>query len=671
LSSHRKNLEDEIVRLQQVINTETPALQEAQAKWERDMMAAQVTWTILDPEAFASAAGATLTKLSDKSILAGGKTPEKDTYIVTASTDLRGITAVRLETLIDPSLPLRAAGRGESGDFVLTGFEVEAAPASALALSDAVADYTRKGSSIKDVLSGDPNKGWSVHPGSDESPSDHQAIFVLKEPAGSQQGTRLTIRLKQESQSPHSLIGRFRLAVTTASNPSRSIVIPVKLESALAVRGAQRTTEQQQAVSEYYRSIAPSLRPIRSRLTQARDLWRELTSPATLVMKDRAEPRRTHIMIRGNFLDKGKEVAPGLPAVLHPLRQGGPVNRLTLARWLIDKNNPLVARVTVNRFWMQFFGRGLLDTPEDFGTRSNPPTHPELLDWLATEFMQRNWSMKALQRLIVTSATYRQSSQVAPELLERDPYNKLLARGPRLRMEAEMIRDNALAIGGLLSGKMYGPSVFPPAPEGIWNVVYNDEKWQTSEGEDRYRRGIYTFWRRTAPYPTFVTFDAPSREATCIARVRTATPLQSLTTLNDPAFFDAARGLANRIVRYQGPLSVVRGQSRAAPSMQRVSVGAASGGGLSSSGAAREVEQRISYAFRLCVARRPSERELERLAAYFDQELEHFRRDARSAKEIALNGDVKAIAGADIAEFAAWTMVANVLLNLDETVTKE
>ncbi len=678
LSSHRKKLENEIVHLQQILNTETPALQEAQAKWERDMMAARVPWTVLEPDAFASAAGATLTKLKDKSILAGGKDPEKDTYIVTAVTDLKGITAVRLETLADPTLPHGASGRASSGGFVLTGFEVDAAPASnssqdnAVVFSDAVADCTRKGSSVKDVLSGDPGRGWSVDPASDESPSDHQAIFVLKEPAGFQQGTRLTIRLKQESQSPHSLVGRFRLAVATAKDPSRSVVLPVKLESILAGPAAQRTVEQKKVLAEYYRSVAPSLQPTRSRLAQARDMWKELSSPSTLVMKERAEPRPTHVMIRGNFLDKGKEVTPGVPAVLHSLPQGERANRLTLARWLVDKNNPLVARVTVDRFWMQFFGRGLVDTPEDFGTRGDPPIHPELLDWLATEFMQRNWSMKAMHRLIVTSATYRQSSKITPDLLERDPYNKLLVRGPRFRMEAEMIRDNALAIGGLLSEKMYGPSVFPPQPEGTWNVVYNDDKWQTSEGEDRNRRGIYTFWRRTAPYPSFVTFDAPSRESTCPARVHTATPLQSLTTLNDPSFFDAARGLANRIIRSAGPSSVARRPSSVAVSIQRVSIGAATVRERSSpDGAASEVEQRISYAFRLCVARQPNEKELERLVSYFNQELRHFQQDLSAAKLIANGGDVKPAGSINISEFAAWTMLSNVLLNLDETVTKE
>jgi hypothetical protein len=244
--------------------------------------------------------------------------------------------------------------------------------------------------------------------------------------------------------------------------------------------------------------------------------------------------------------------------------------------------------------------------------------------------------MKAMHRLIVTSATYRQSSRITPELLEKDPSNRLLSRGARVRLEAELVRDDLLAVGGLLSPKMYGPSVFPPQPEGVWNLVYNDDKWITSLGEDRYRRGIYTFWRRTAPYPEFMTFDAPSREAICTRRIPTNTPLQSLTTLNDPMFFDAARALALRVQR-EGP---------------------------------RDTREAITYAFRLCTARRPEQNEVERLARLLDQELQRFAADSQAARDLALGGDVKPPKDADVSKFAAWTVVANVLLNLDETLTK-
>ena len=248
-------------------------------------------------------------------------------------------------------------------------------------------------------------------------------------------------------------------------------------------------------------------------------------------------------------MDKGEQVYAGVPEILHPLGDDQMPNRLGLARWLVDARNPLTARVAVNRAWEQLFGRGIVETSEDFGTQGTPPSHPELLDWLATELVGSGWRTKALHKLIVTSATYRQSSAAPPALVERDPYNRLLARGSRVRMEAEMVRDATLAASGLLSRKIGGPSVFPPQPDGIWDIPYSSEKWIPSEGEDRYRRGLYVFIRRSATYPSLITFDATSREHTTVRRVRTNTPLQALTTLNDEAFFEAARALAARVLR--------------------------------------------------------------------------------------------------------------------------
>jgi hypothetical protein len=299
-----------------------------------------------------------------------------------------------------------------------------------------------------------------------------------------------------------------------------------------------------------------------------------------------------------------------------------------LGRWLVSRENPLTARVTINRLWEICFGTGLVRTSEDFGSQGERPSHPELLDWLAVEFMDQNWSMKAMQRLIVTSATYRQSSQVSPALEEKDPGNRLLARGPRHRMEAEMIRDLVLAASGLLSRKMGGPSVFPPQPEGIWDLADNADTWVESKGEDRYRRAIYTFWRRTAPYPSMINFDATSREFCTARRVNTNTPLQALTTLNDPAFFEAAQALARRIAEQGGT----------------------------------DARSRAIYGFRLCTSRRPSAAELDQILTGFESEHAFFSQHPQDAAKLAGDGD---------AEMAAWTMVANVLLNLDETLSKE
>ena len=319
-----------------------------------------------------------------------------------------------------------------------------------------------------------------------------------------------------------------------------------------------------------------------------------------------------------------------MPAILPPLPKGAPANRLTFARWLVAPDNPLTARVTVNRHWHAFFGRGLVRTLDDFGYQGELPSHPELLDWLAVEFIERGWSVKKLHKLIVTSATYKQSAKVAPELLARDPENKLLARGPRVRLEAEQIRDSALKAAGLLSAKMYGPSVFPPQPPNITTEgTYGGLKWEVSAGEDRYRRGLYTFMKRTAPYALFGTFDAPSGEA-CIARREVSnTALQALTMLNDAVLLEVARALAQRAVARDG-----------APS------------------------DRVTYLFRLCLVRPPTADEGASIGKFYEAQKARFGREPDRAAKVAGAGD-------DAVERAAWTATARAVLNLDEFVTKE
>ncbi len=356
----------------------------------------------------------------------------------------------------------------------------------------------------------------------------------------------------------------------------------------------------------------------------------------TLVMKELPQPRETHILKRGNHKNLGDRVTPGTPAVLHPFPAGQPLNRLGLARWLVSPDNPLVGRVTMNRIWARYFGRGIVETSEEFGAQGEPPTHPELLDWLATELVDQRWSLKAVHKRIVMSATYRQSSRVTPELLHRDPFNRLFARGPRFRLDAEMVRDNALAISGLLNRKLGGPSVFPYQPDGIWFNPYSNDRWQMSSNGDQYRRGLYTFWRRTAPYATFMAFDAPSREVACERRPRTNTPLQALATLNDKAFVEASAALARRI------LAECKG----------------------------DVKDRAAYGFKVCVARTPRAQELDVLVRLYEENLSKYQQDGAAAQAMVKNGAKEMPKDVDVAELAAWTVIANVLLNLDETVTK-
>jgi hypothetical protein len=323
-----------------------------------------------------------------------------------------------------------------------------------------------------------------------------------------------------------------------------------------------------------------------------------------------------------------------VPKALHPLPEDAMPNRLGLARWIVSKENPLTARVMVNRFWELYFGIGLVETSEDFGTQGALPSHPELLDWLAVELMESGWDLKRFHKLLVMSNAYQQDSAVPPVLQEKDPYNRLLARGPRFRMEAEMIRDITLAGSGLLSKQIGGPSVFPYQPDGIWDVPYSSAKWEESTGEDRYRRGLYTFLRRSSPYPSMVTFDAPSREFCTIRRTRTNTPLQALNALNDPAFFEAARALAQRVL--------------------------AEGG--------NDAASRAAYAFRLLTARHAPASQLDQMLGWLEQERVRLRKEPEAAKQIV--GDA-AKPGQDPVEAAAFTLLANVLLNMDETVTKQ
>ena len=346
--------------------------------------------------------------------------------------------------------------------------------------------------------------------------------------------------------------------------------------------------------------------------------------------------RKTQIQRRGNFLDLGKEVNEGVPAAFPPLPDGVPRDRLALARWLVDENNPLTPRVIANRYWDQVFGAGLVPTSEEFGSQGEPPTHPELLDWLATELVRERWDMKRFLKLLVTSATYRQSSRVTPERLQRDPENRLLARGPRFRLSAETIRDQALFVSGLLSAKMYGPPVKPPQPNsGLTAAFGGGIDWQTSDGEDRYRLGLYTTWRRSNPYPSMTTFDAPNREVCTVRRTRTNTPLQALVTLNDPVYVEASQALARRIDQCPGT-----------------------------------TREKASRGFRLCLAREPGAEELDRLMQLFETTRATFAGDPAKARAMAGSPGVPTRARSDDAELAAWTVVANVLLNLDEMLMK-
>jgi Protein of unknown function (DUF1553)/Protein of unknown function (DUF1549)/Planctomycete cytochrome C len=666
-------LRGEIAGLETRLNTSTAELEAAQTQWESQLKAAPADWKVLRPTESRSAGGATLTLLADGSILASGKNPKADTYELTAQTDAVGIKGLRLEVLPDPSLPKGGPGRDPDGNFFLSAFEVEAKPASGsapaqkVAFKEAIADESQGGYEIGNILKDnkDGPVGWAIDPTSSNQPLARQGVFITDKPFGFDGGTVLTIRLKHQMRFASRNIGRFRLSVSTKDDPGFIARIPAPMLPIVSIAPDQRTDDQKKALAAAYRAIAPLLQPDRDQIAKLKKQLGDLGIVTAMIFNEKQSYDRpsTFVHTRGAFLSPADKVYADVPSALGHLSEDELPNRLGLARWLVDDSNPLTARVTVNHFWEALFGHGIVETSEDFGSQGDPPTHPELLDWLATEFMSDGWDMKKILRLMVTSATYRQSSSITPALEERDPYNKLLARGPRFRVDAEEVRDVALEASGLLSNKIGGPSVFPYQPEGVWDLVYNDDKWVMSAGEDRYRRGVYTFVRRSAPYPSMATFDAPSREFCVVRRVRTNTPLQALTTLNDPAFFEAARALATHLMTDVPDDSHTATASPAGPGPRSAEEPGSGDVSTGDSPAAR-----IVYGFRRCTSRHPTEDELARLTGFYNLELAHFKQDPADAAKV-IKGYQKA--SLDPAEQAAWTMVANVMLNLDETITKE
>jgi hypothetical protein len=641
----RKIIQAEIDRLNEQLKTDTPALAAAQVAWQQSMRdEASAAWKVLRPSHVAATGDVVLKAEPDGSVLATGPNPGETIYTVDALATLPRITAIRLEVLPDASLPKRGPGRDPYGNFQLNGFELVAGntPVTFKAIrADDAAGGTGIDTFFPKVLSRDVTapRGWRIDASREETRLPRQIVFTLDRPVPALAGLRLQVRLKHQGAAVGQAIGKFRLSVTGTATPQRIVEIPAKLRPVLSVAAAARTPQQQKDLATFHRTVAAQLKPARERVAQLQKDLKALAIPTALVMRERVTYERpsAYVRRRGSFMDKGERVFADVPAALHPFPDDQMPNRLGLARWLVDSQNPLTARVAVNRAWEQFFGRGIVETSEDFGTQGAPPSHPELLDWLATEFVQKGWHPKEIHKEIVLSATYRQSSSVPAALEERDPYNRLLARGPRFRMEAEMVRDAVLTASGLLSRKIGGPSVFPPQPDGIWDIPYSSEKWIPSEGEDRYRRGIYVFIRRSATYPSFMTFDATSREHTTVRRVRTNTPLQALTALNDEAYFEAARALAARALRE------VTSPTRADAEI-------------------------AAYAFRLVATRTPKAEEVDRIVASYARQLERFRADPADAARVVKG---YGIASVDTAAQAAWTLVANALLNLDEAITKE
>jgi hypothetical protein len=574
-------------------------------------------WRTIYPKTVMADQGAKLDVLDDRSVLASAKAGPSETYTIHGVAPETGtITAIRLEALTHDQLPNHGPGRSGNGNFVLSQFtfETDGVPHK---FRKAIADYSQNDYPVNDLVLNDLRKGWGI---SGKTGADHQALFYLDKPHPVREGQAFVFTMRHSPKHAGYAIGRFRLAVTFASE--RFLALPLDAQKVVLTDPAKRTPKEMAAARQALLKAPPPSQRVVQLQKQIKALDGQIDS--TLTLREMKTPRVTKVQLRGDFLQLGDEVQPGVFAALNPLKIKGQASRLDFAKWLCSPDNPLTARVIVNRMWQQYFGKGIVETENDFGMQGALPTHPELLDWLAAEFMHPSphrgrgagaegaaWSMKRMHKLIVMSATYRQSSKMRADLRDKDPQNKLLARQNRLRLDAEIIRDVALSASGLLTRKIGGPGVYPPQPPEIFAFTQNNHPWPESKGPDRYRRGMYTFIWRQSQHPLLTTFDAPDAQVACTRRNRSNTPLQALHLANDPVFMEIAKGLADRVQK-EGPA---------------------------------DDAGRMTYAFKLCYARSPSRLEQERLLAYFGQQ-----RDAKAGP---------------------WTMVARVLLNLDEFVTRE
>lgn len=642
IDAERVRLQEELAQIDgrlQSLRQEHARLDPAWIAELVDRIATAPREEVLPVAEFSSLGGATHEVLADGSVLLSGEAPDRDTYEVTIKTSLTGIQAIRLDALTDPSLPGSGPGRGdaERTNFVLNTFAATAEPASGgspapIKFVNARADFSQAKYDAGGAIDDDPKTAWAIAP---QFRKPHWAEFAC-EPLGFAGGTVLRFKLVQNFGQSRTL-GRIRL--TAILGKAGATAIPADVVRAVETPADRRTDKQNQQLHEYRLQQHPEYA---RRLAEQQKLQAALAKvkpPTTLVMQEVEQPRISRMFERGDFRSPGDTVSPATPSALPPLEidAGMPRNRLTLARWLVDGRNPLVARVTVNRYWAELFGQGLVTTPEDFGIKGEPPTHPELLDWLAVEFQQNGWQIKSILRTIVLSETYRQSSRVTPALASADDRNLQYARGPRFRLEAEAIRDNALSIAGLLNPQLGGPPIRPEQPDGLWVKVGGQRyDYVVSPGTEKYRRGLFVVWKRGAPYPSFVTFDANSRLACRVNRPRSNTPLQALTLMNDPVYVEAALAFAQRIVT-ENP--------------------------------AASTDDRLVYAFRTATARVPRPAELAVLRQLF--EAQRASGSDEAAKPGKLFGqDVVLPAGLSRADFIAWYAVAAAILNLDETITK-
>jgi hypothetical protein len=636
--------------LQAILDQNTPELIAALDVWELD----QHPWIPLKAESIVSLEGVSLKSLPDGSILASGKNPSTDTYVMIVRDLPQGVTAFRLEVLPDDSLPRKGPGRAGNGNFVLSEFvahlRTPSGDTTPITFQNPTATYEQTGAananpygkwSIASAIDADAkgrNWGWAIM---EKAGERHSAVFETASDVSLSEGDSIAIGLWQNLDNPQHTIGRFRLSATTAPRPVQvANSLPAPIEQIVRLPKDQRTETQRTDLINFFRGIAPHLEPQRQQIAQIEKHLAELEASMTsTLITEQTMPRMVRVLARGNWMDeKGEVVTPAFPASLTRAEPPSDrrLNRLDLAKWIVEPDNPLTARVLSNRLWKLFFGSGLSRKLDDMGAQGEWPTHPELLDETSQWWIDTGWDVKRWVKIIVMSNTYRQASIVHADARDKDPYNRYLGRQSRFRLDAEFVRDNALAISGLLVTEIGGRSVRPYQPPGYWAYLnFPQREWQNGFGDQLYRRGIYTHWQRQYLHPSLLVFDAPSREECTADRPRSNTPLQSLALLNDPTYVEAARTFAESILRLEG-----------------------------------DDTARVEYAMNRALSRTVTPEESSVLIGLLVKQRGDYRSNSASAREIAANGARPAAADLDPVELAAWTSVARVILNLHETITR-
>lgn len=645
-----------------------PDWESRMAAWENEVASGSRTeWTVIQPVVEdISTGGERYLPQKDGSFLCGGYQPTKHEVKMRIRTDVKNITAFRIDMMNDPNLPAGGPGRSHFGSFGVTEFKVDAGPEGKLApvkFATAFADIEPAPETpVRDcfnekkpvrrvigpasyAIDGSDETAWSNEIGAVRRNRECAITFVQEKPVSQDGPVDLLIRISQKHGGWNSddlqgnALGRFRISIASTT-PDRFDSLPKLVRDALLASREKRTPSQTAAIFSHWRTTVSEWSAENAEIEA---LWKSMPDGVTqMTLTARDQPRDTRLLKRGDWLKPGDPVKAGVPAVLHPLPENAPPTRLTFARWLVDPKSPTTARAAMNRMWQSYFGTGLVASPEDFGTQAEAPSHPELLDWLAVEFTEKGWSLKTMHRLVISSAAYRQSSIVKPELYENDPYNRLLARGARFRVEGEIVRDIALSTSGLLNPKIGGRSVMPPAPAFLFvaPASYAPFPWIEETGDDRHRRAIYTWRRRTTAHPALQAFDVPEGTVSCVRRNRSNTPLQALVTLNETVSMEAAQALARRAL--------------------------AEGGATD--------ESRIEHIFRLCLSRQPAIDERDELVRLLLNQKQRLDEAGSQPDAIALSPvkNLDAIpAGKDAKQLAAYTLVSRVILNLDETFTKE